>query len=361
MRIRRIGAALMVAVTLGWVGASCVRRPFIVAVPVRTSWPDAAWPEATPERRGLDSAVLADAIRYVRDEGLAVHGVVLVRGGDVVLDARFYPYGDDVPHDVASVTKSVTATLLGLAIADGFVPGLDARVADYFPEHARAFADARKKAMTVGDLAAMRSGFACGHDPSEPETRRMVRAPNFVNFALALPMERAPDDQFSYCSPGVHLLGAAIARAVGEDLEAYARRRLFEPLGVRDLVWPHDAQGFVHGAGDLRLRPRDLARLGWLYLNDGRWGGRALLPAGWVEQATRWRSRVEGPLGYGLGWWLVDEEGFRRFEARGRGGQLIVAWPEGDLVAVLLGAGYEGTRLGEFLRRALRSNGLLRD
>lgn len=341
------------------VAVGCAVRSFVSEVPVREAWPADAWLEATPERRGLDSGVLAEAVRYVREAHLALHGIVLVRGGDVVLDARFYPYVEDVPHDVASVTKSVTATLLGLAIADGLIPSLDTPVAEYFPEHAAAFADPRKKALTVGDLAAMRAGFACGHDPREAELKRMIRAPDWVDFALALPMETAADEGFAYCSPGSHLLAATIARAVGEDLETYARRRLFAPLGIRDLAWPRDPQGRVHGWGDLRLKPRDMARLGWLYLNDGRWEGRRLLPAGWVERATRWRSGVEGPLGYGLGWWLVDEEGFRRFEARGRGGQLVVVWPEGDLVAVLVGAGYDGARLGEFLRRALRSNGPL--
>jgi hypothetical protein len=158
----------------------------------------------------------------------------------------------------------------------------------------------------------------------------------------------------------MHLLSAAITELTGESAADFAAHALFAPMGIVPGDWPRDRTGLSHGWGDLRLHPRDMAKLGLLMLHDGEWNGVRLLPMGWVTTATRSRGAVgAGGDGYGLGWWISSGDLDGAFEARGRGGQRILVWPALDLVVVTTGAGFEPGALVPFLSRALRSEAAL--
>jgi hypothetical protein len=216
--------------------------------------------------------------------------------------------------------------------------------------------------ITLGNLASMRSGFDCGIKPGEPELIRMMASEDWVAFTLNLPLSDPPGQRFAYCSPGMHLLSAMLTVTSSESAGTYARRKLFDPLGIIPGDWPIDPSGNNHGWGDLRLLPYDMAKIGLLFLHDGVWDGNRVLPQGWVKKATRSYGPVSAGKnadGYGLGWWVPSGPLAGAFEARGRGGQRIVVIPELDLVVVTTGAGFEPGSLQQYLGSAIKQGNSL--
>ena len=323
-------------------------------------WPTQAWCSSTPEAQGVDSALLAQAVELVRARGLAVDSLLIVRHGYVVLDAYFYPYTADRLHDVASVTKSIAATLTGIAIGEGMIGGIEAPLADFFPEALSPSGDPRKARITIRDLVSMSSGLRCGYAPGEGELLAMLERPNWLQSVLDLPMAADPGREFAYCSGNFHLLSGIISRRARTTTLEFARTRLFAPLGIHEVVWPTDPQGLNRGWGDLRMHPRDLAKIGYLFLHRGRWEERQIVPADWVEQATRAQVRVPAmDADYGYGWWIHKGKYAGLYEAHGRGGQIITVAPARDLVAVFTGGFYDREQLGALLMAAIKSDGPL--
>jgi len=201
----------------------------------------------------------------------------------------------------------------------------------------------------------MQSGWDCGVPLGAPginadrQLAEMRRRVDWAQFALDLPMTSEPGMRFLYCNANCHLLSALLTRVTGTNALGVARRELFEPLGIRDIAWPADPKGDNYGWGDLQLHPRDMARLGQLFLQRGRWGERQIIPEAWLRTATR--AHVEHTGGkdkYGYFWWVSDElPGL--FEAVGRGGQRITVWPDKDLVLVYTGGGFEAGDLAPFI------------
>jgi CubicO group peptidase (beta-lactamase class C family) len=322
-----------------------------------TIWPVPEWAESAPEEQGLDSGALADAVRQIRSEGLNIHSILLIRNGYVVLDVSFYPYGNSVPHDMASVTKSVMATLIGLAIGRGDIPDADVQALSFFPERNQMAKGAGKEEVSVGNLMTMSSGIYCLPPPREATLWSMLASDDWIDYVLDLPMVAEPGTVFDYCSPNYHLLSGILTRSTGLSAAEFARANLFKPIGIKDFVWPADSAGINYGWGDLRLFPRDAARIGYLYLNDGRWQTRRVLPKGWVNRATRPRMTTPDPgTDYGYGWWLAKGDYAGLYEALGRGGQAITVWPAKKIVMVTTGGGYDRDRLTSLLIPALVSD-----
>jgi CubicO group peptidase (beta-lactamase class C family) len=137
----------------------------------------------------------------------------------------------------------------------------------------------------------------------------MQASPDWVQFTLDRPMIDEPGSRFVYCSPGMHLLSAILQQATKMTALDFARQSLFEPLGIRDVVWPADPQGVTHGWGDLYLHPHDMAKLGYLWLNHGQWEGRQIVSRAWVEDSVKVQMRTGGDDDYGYGWWVTGKEG----------------------------------------------------
>jgi CubicO group peptidase (beta-lactamase class C family) len=182
------------------------------------------------------------------------------------------------------VTKSVTTTLVGIAADQGKLR-LDDPVLSFFPDRAVANRDARKERVTVAHLASMTSGLDCVATPDEPTLAEMTASADWVQFTLDRPMVAEPGTTFSYCSPGMHLLSAVLTRATGMSELDFARQNLFEPLGIRDVVWPVDPQGFNHGWGDVYLYPRDAAKLGYR-MSPGNYGFAIGQRGYWADATT---------------------------------------------------------------------------
>lgn len=320
------------------------------------------WPTATPESQGLDSGVLAEMLEHVRARQLPLHSVLIVRHGRLVLDATLHPFEPGQLHDIASATKSVTSVLIGIALDKGRLKSVNQRVSEVLPVAASAAsataakADPRRERLTIEHLLTMTSGWHCGVEPGERELAAMRRSDDWAAFALALPMWAEPGSKYAYCSCNNHVLSSIISARTGDNALAFARTNLFEPLGIKDAIWPADPKGRSHGWGDLLLRPHDLAKIGYLYLHAGRWNGKQVVSEAWVRQSIEPRVTVRDGVAYGYGWWINTARKPAVFEMVGRGGQRVAVLPDKDLVVVFNSGGVNTDDLAPFLFRAIKSD-----
>ncbi|HTX33793.1 MAG TPA: serine hydrolase [Bryobacteraceae bacterium] len=337
------------------IGLSLLAMCLISGGQSSTYWPSPQWRTATPESQGIDSQTLADVIDQVTEKHLGVHSLLVIRHGYAVVDANFYPYDGRTPHDLASVTKTVTSVLTGVAVAQKLIR-LDQALLPLFPRESPAKADAQKQKITLGDLLRMESGLDCGYTPGEPELEQMKRSPNWVQFALSLPMKYDPGTHSAYCSPGYHLLGSAIGAAAGMREADFGSKYLFEPLGIHGVVWADDPQSRSHGWGDSHFFPQDVAKIGYLYLHGGTWNGREIVPADWVAMSTARPTGERGGHGaMGYEWNATDGPNGRQYGGTGRGGQSLIVWPDLDMIVVSMAGGNAG-HLGQLVRQAVKSD-----
>lgn len=300
------------------------------APPEPAYWPTDGWRTATPESQGVDAAMLAKLQDEIEARGVPLHSLLIIRNGYLISETYYGSYRPETKHDVWSITKSVIATLVGMAQGRGDIGDVRTPVAALLP----GTIGPKKAAITLEHLLTMTSGL--GWVESDPTFAKLYRSPDWVQFMLDLPMGRKPGAVFSYCSGCSHLLSAIVAEQTGEDPEALARRELFAPLGIRDYQWETDPAGLPIGGWGLRLTPRDMAKLGLLYLHQGQWDGKQIIPAAWVAEATRKHTATDGDLGYGYQWWTYPNWG--AYAALGRDGQTIWVAPDYDLIVVTTAA-----------------------
>ena len=273
------------------------------------------------------------------------------RGSRVV---EIYQDGDvTTRRNTRSATKTVTGVLVGVAIARGLVDSVTTPVSAYLPMgDAVRNPDPAKDAITVEDLLTMSSMLEC--DDTNPfsagNEERMYLTPSWSEFACDLPVKGfppwvpRPEDSpygrsFSYCTAGVVLLGSVLERACGEPVEDFARRELFDPIGVGEVTWSRTAEGTVMTGGGLLMTSRDLARLGRLSLDSGRVGDRQVVPREWMGTSTTTQVSVDDDRAYGYLWWLKAVRHGGRAHAShfmaGAGGNRVAVLPGLDLVAVV--------------------------
>lgn len=323
-----------------------------------TYWPGPKWRTATPESQGIDSEALAAAIGQISEKHLGVHSLLVIRHGYTVVDAAIYPYDGASPHDLASVTKTVTSVLTGVAVKQKLIR-LDQPMLPFFPKEGSATPDAQKQKITVENLLRMESGLDCGYLPGEQELEQMKRSANWVQSALSLPMKYAPGTHSAYCSPGYHVLGSVIGAAAHMSEAEFGKRYLFDPLGIHGVVWADDPQNRSHGWGDSHFFPQDVAKIGYLYLHAGAWDGKQILPAEWVAMSTAPPTGARGEHGgMGFEWNVTSGPGGRQYGGTGRGGQSLIVWPDLDMIIVSFAGGNAG-QMAQLVRPAVKSDGAL--
>lgn len=321
-------------------------------VPEADYWPTQGWLTSTPEEQGLDSAKLAEGLRQIQQKNIPIHSLLIVRDGRVLLYATFYPYDGESPHSVGSVTKSLTTLLIGIAIDQGKLRMND-KMVSFFPDATIANPDARKNAITIRDLASMSSGFDCTGLPDELTVKAMEASPNWVQFGLDLPMAYKPGTHWEYCGVGMHLLSAILEKATGMTALEFARHNLFNPLGIQEVFWPTDPQGVNMGAGNTRLLPADMAKIGYLYLHGGAWDGKQIVSRSWVDESVKKHFVVSDSDRYGYGWWSSVSDTGKSFFAQGNGGQRIVVNPGYNSIVVTTGEGFNYDDIDPYILAAV--------
>jgi CubicO group peptidase (beta-lactamase class C family) len=258
-----------------------------------------------------------------------LHSLLVSVRGELVLERYFNGTRATRPANVKSVSKSIVSALVGIAIARGTIPSVDAALSTWFPELEKA-ADPRKAAITIEDLLAMRSGL---ESTSNRNYGAWVNSGNWVQYVLSRPLLAPPGLVMDYSTGNTHLLSAILTRASKTNTWQFAQDALARPLGFTLARWPRDPQGIYFGGNDMELTPRQMIAFGELYLNRGHVGGKAVVPERWIEASwqVRGRSNWSGDR-YGYGWWIRDLAGYRAYYAWGFGGQYIIVVPDLQLV-----------------------------
>jgi CubicO group peptidase (beta-lactamase class C family) len=313
------------------------------------------WPVATLDSVGLASATLCPMVpRLDTWKEANLHSVVVVRHGSLVFEHYFsgpdekfdtklgeVAFGPETKHDVRSVTKSIVALLLGIAVDRGWVEGIDQPVLSFFPEYAD-LRSPEKDRITLRHLLTMSAGLRWSEDnyddPNNSEVL-MDQAPDHYRFVMEQPVVAPAGQVYNYNGGGTALIAAVLQRATGKPLDELARTLLFEPLDITDVEWGRWDNGTAVAASGLRMRPRDLAKIGQLVLSRGVWNDRRVVPASWVDDATAPQINGAGLYFYGYKFWLGRSLVHRRevdwASATGNGGQRVFIVPALDLVVVV--------------------------
>jgi CubicO group peptidase (beta-lactamase class C family) len=290
---------------------------------------------------------------------IPVHSLLIERHGSIVLDAYFHPFADNELHDVASITKSVISTLVGISVGKRQLEDLNTPAVALLPK-AMPGEDANKARITLAHLLSMQSGLDCSARGGLNFLQQMEHSPHWSAFALERPETAQPGTTFNYCAGDMQLVSAVLTNRTGDSAASFAQKELFGPLGIEHVSWPTDADGVSHGFADLKLQPRDMAKLGYLWLHHGEWEGRQIVPAAYLEQAFSAHANVGQNVQYGYGMWIYPEHGPAGgpadVEANGHGGQRIAVIPGQDMVVVITGNGLDANQVSGLVAAAVKSN-----
>lgn len=296
-------------------------------------FPTKEWQVSSPEEQGMSSETLARLVEFGSFNNM--DSLLITRHGKVVAEATYAPYRHGLKHRINSSTKAVTSTLIGIALKEGVLDSVDRRVVDFFPDRTIANLDERKKAITIRHLLDMTSGLDWDEGLNGLASfLAMERSPDWVQYILDRPMAQQPGSVFYYNSGNSHLLSAILTKLTGKSAFDYAREKLFGPLGIDDVMWRHDPQGISAGAAGLYMLPRDMAKFGYLYLRNGAWEGKQIVPTSWIDgvrgASVDMRETWTKNLRYGSQFWVIP--GRDAYMSVGYDRQLVVVMPKQDIV-----------------------------
>lgn len=290
---------------------------------------DVSLPRSSPESQGVSSRMVLEFVQAADRQVHSMHSFMLVRNGHVVAEAWWAPESADKPHVLWSLSKSFTATAVGLAVAEGKL-SIDDRVSSFFPDSLPPEPSKNLQEMRVRDLLTM----TAGHQ-DEPA---LGRETDWIRAFLAHPVPHKPGTHFRYNTPATFMQSAIVQKVTGQSVLQYLQPRLFEPLGIESPRWDTNPQGISLGGYGLYLKTEDVARFGLLYLQRGQWNGRQLIPEDWVRLATsRQTSNGSRPdsdwdQGYGFQFWRCRHNAYR---GDGKDGQFCVVLPDQNAVVIL--------------------------
>lgn len=286
-------------------------------------------PRSTPEAQGVSSAQIREFIETADKHVNSMHSFMLVRHGHVVAEAWWSPESAERPHILWSLSKSFTSTAVGFAVAEGKL-SVDDLVLSFFPDDAPSDPSNNLKAMRIRDLLTMNTG--------HQDEVNWREANDWAKAFLSHPVQHKPGTHFRYNTPATYMLSAIVQKVTGETVLDYLTPRLFEPLGIEKPKWDNSPQGISIGGYGLYLRTEDIAKFGQLYLQQGKWNGKQLLPESWIQQATSKQvSNGSDPnrdwdQGYGFQFWRCRHGAYR---GDGKDGQFCIVLPEQDAVIAI--------------------------
>jgi CubicO group peptidase (beta-lactamase class C family) len=313
------------------------------------------WQTSSLTEEGVDAEKINELMQRILigdDTVKNIHSVLLVKDGRLVLEEYFDGTHRNHMHPIQSDTKSIVSILMGIAVEKGFIKNIDQPVLGFFPEIAPANLEADKRAITIEHLLMMAPGLQC-RDSYRYKWRglsEMRQSADWTQFMLDLPMAEAPGTRFEYCNGASFLLSAIIQKTTGMKTLDFAEKHLFSHLGIKELRWPANPQGVTIGWGEMRLKPRDMAKIGYMMLKGGNWQGKQIVSGNWVNESTQPHIKAGG-YEYGYQWWrgnaVKDNRVIDAIWAWGHGGQFIFVLPALDLVAVFTAKHYENPGFSE--------------
>jgi len=289
------------------------------------------------EQHDIDAERLAEAYLSAERSG-RVNSLLVERNGVLIAEAYFGGFGPDSLNTVWSVTKSFNSALIGIAIDEGYIAGVDEPIGDFL-NAAVPDLDEEKKTITIRQLLTMSCGLPWVEEGLDSEYMDWMASADQLTYVLDKPLLYTPGERFDYSDGAAHLASAVLSEAVGMTTHEFARSRLFDPLGVGPTEWWVDNRGYNFGGVGLGIRSRDMIKFGRLYLQGGAWSGSQLVSSEWVEESTQAQIRTDpddpDASEYGYFWWIDGCSDHSCYRASGYSGQLIFVVPDLDLVAVV--------------------------
>lgn len=302
-------------------------------------WPRSTWRESESGKQGMNSEILGQINNYIRENLPDTTSILVIRNGYIVFE-EYYKGDKETLRNTWSVAKSFTSALTGIAIEQGILEGVDQKMIGFFPEFDTGDLNPYVREITIRNLLTMTSGF------------NEVNYDTFILKEMKSMLESSeqspPGDAFIYGSSGPQLLSMIITKATGKTLEEYGKQNLFDPLGITQYKWT-TFYGYTFGDDGLQLSSRDMAKMGYLYLNQGRWENKQLISPEWIHDSTHYQVELPNaaqPEGsYGYLWYSNSTHGYYAFMAFGAGGQFIYVIPDLDLIIVITGENILGVWL----------------
>jgi len=308
---------------------------------------DDGWEVLSLSEAGMDvSAIEEIAENIINEQYKGIHSMLIVRNGFLVFEEYFKGYTSDDLQHIFSITKSVSSSLTGIAIDKGFLQGVEDPVLSFFPQYN--ITDSIKQKLLLKHILTLTTGIKWDEktypytDPQNSEYQ-MFQTDDWMEFVLQRPLSHNPGEIYNYNTGSVHLLSSVFKESSGLLANEFAEQYLFEPLGITDYFWNTDKQGFpCTGAthGGLKMKARDVAKYGFLYLNDGKWNNIQVIPEYWIEESVIPRIQIDQSeqLGYlwRIGHYDIDGNKVVYYLSVGSGGQTLVVFPELDLMIVFL-------------------------
>jgi len=298
------------------------------------------WSVSSLQAQDLDSSEVNNI--FMDAEKLDnLYSLLIVKNGYLIAEKYFNGFTVNEAIQTASVTKSIISALTGIAIRENVIEGTDQKLKDFFPEIAWESTDPRKSEITVEQILEMRSGYPWEEVYGYLET--LSRSSNWIPFLKEFPLVHDPGTQFGYSNFTAHIMGIIIARSAKQSLLSFARDYLFDDLGISVPKWPADANGYYYGSGDIYMTPRNLAKFGQLFLDEGVWNGVQYIPSEWIKSSFQvYSSSTYGrdiltnirTLKYGYLWWSGTSGSHQIWFAWGHGGQMVVIIHDLNMVVV---------------------------
>lgn len=289
------------------------------------------WQKDMPDSQGLDGGALPD-IHAVYD-GFPLLSAVIVKNGRIVDEYYKEGYDETSLFQINSASKSITGALIGLALDQGYIDSLDSPISEYFPQVLEPGMEAWQN-ITIWNLLTNTSGV---HTTDDAQWNDWRQSEHWVDYIFDLPILSKPGAAFRYSTGNTHLLCAILQKATGMTAYEFGKKNLFDPIGMDSAQCGSDPQGITDGGNGFQMNVYDMAKFGQLYLNQGVWEGRQIIPSAWVEESTRVQfNRSSGSADYGYQWWVrtFGAHGYDAYFAQGFAGQFIFVVPQLELVVV---------------------------
>lgn len=329
------------------------------------------WEIGSLENNGIDVKLLSNLVQQIKKEKIQnIHSILIIQDGELVFEEYFSGYDFDYfgeqfrgekidfgiydTHDLASVTKIIASTLVGVAIDNGFIDSVNEKISKFFPEYSGLFEEEKEK-ITIEHLLSMTSGLKWDDESSIVDTSRrndlveLFYVEDPIEYILSKPVIFEPGSRFHYSGGDVNLLGEVIYKATGQKIDEFSYEYLFNPLGITDYKWDYINSDIVYTSGGSKMRPRDLAKIGYLHLNEGLWQDKQMISEEWIEASikeyielpTSWSNHGDR---YGYQWFLrsdfVNDKEVNSYLRTGWGGQRLSVYPSLDTIIVLTGGNY---------------------
>lgn len=329
----------VVGLTIAGLFTGCDKMIEELDPPAASDWP---WESVSPESQGISSEDLGRIDAYIDSANVGIHSVILYKNGTIPYEEYFEPFNENALHNLKSTSKGVISALTGIALEEGYIEGLDEKIFNYLSDYN--VDTTGKSDITIRHLLTMTSGLKWEENNFNSMYTFFVNK-RIVKRVLDQPLVAEPGTEFNYNTGLTHLLSAIITEASGMSTLEFAQKYLFEPLGIEHIQWDTDREGYYIGGSELFLTPRAMMKFGVMYLNNGAYMGRQIVPEDWVFESTS--TQIEGSsfgadIKYGYLWWLeIDHPLFtyledeNRFLAMGVRGQRIFIYPELDAVVVI--------------------------